>query len=73
MTSEYEMIDDYETIINYLYNNSEGFENKYALYTKNITYGYYDIVDLSTMSATDLIDLLERKPLYIKKEKDNAE
>ena len=66
----YEPIEDYETIIDCLYNNHGGYEDKYAIYVKNTILGcFYETVDIEKMSACELIYLLKRKPLYRKVEK----
>ena len=67
--SSFEKIDDYETIINYLFNNTGGYDNKYAIYRRNrVVPDMFDAVDISSMSACELIDTLERTALYRKVE-----
>ena len=65
--SEFEKIDDYETIINYLFNNTGGYDNRYAIYKRNrVVPDMFDVIDISSMSACELIDMLERTALYKK-------
>lgn len=65
--SSFEKIDDYETIINHLFNNTGGYDNEYAIYKRNRAVpDMFDVIDISSMSACELIDMLERTGLYKK-------
>lgn len=64
--NNFERVDDYDTIINYLFNNTGGYDNKYAIYRRNIVSDTFDVIDISSMSAYELIDTLARKALYKK-------
>ena len=64
---QYEQIDDYETILNCLYNNPNGYENKYTIYKRNnIISDIMEEVDVSSMRGEEVVDLIYRKPLYRK-------
>lgn len=63
----YEQIDDYEDILNCLYNNPNGVENRYTLYKRNnMVSDMMEEVDITSMSGEEVVELLYRKPLYIK-------
>ena len=63
----YEQIDDYETILNCLYNNPNGYENKYTIYKRNnIISDIMEEVDVSSMRGEEVVELIYRKPLYRK-------
>lgn len=63
----YEQVDDYEDILNCLYNNPNGVENRYTLYKRNgMVSDMMEEVDISSMSGEDVVDLIYRKPLYRK-------
>lgn len=65
--SSFEKIDDHETIINYLFNNTGGYDNEYAIYERNrVVHDMFNVIDISSMSACELIDMLERTALYKK-------
>ena len=63
----YEQIEDYEIILRRLYNNPNGYENKYTLYKRNgLVSDIMEEVDITSMSGEDVVELILRKPLYKK-------
>lgn len=63
----YEHIEDYELILRYLYNNPNGYENKYTLYKRNTFISdIMEEVDITSMSGEEVVELILRKPLYKK-------
>ena len=47
--------------------NTGGYDNKYAIYRRNrVVPDMFDAVDISSMSACELIDTLERTAVYRK-------
>ena len=66
---QYIQVDDYEIILRYLYNNPNGYENKYALYKRNTFISdIMEEVDITSMSGEEVVELVLRKPLYKKQE-----
>ena len=63
----YEEMEDYELILRYLYNNPNGYENKYTLYRRNtFASDIMEEVDITSMSGEEVVELILRKPLYKK-------
>ena len=66
---QYIQVDDYEIILRCLYNNPNGYENKYKLYKRNtFVSDIMEEVDITSMSGEEVVDLVIRKPLYKKQE-----
>ena len=64
---KYTKIDDLETILDYLYKNPNGFDNQYTIYRRNnYISDIMEVVDITSMSGEELVNLLYRIPLYIK-------
>ena len=60
-------VDDYEIILRRLYNNPNGYENRYTLYKRcNYASDVMEEVDISSMSGEEVVELLIRKQLYEK-------
>lgn len=65
----YTRIDDYEIILRRLYNNPNGWENKYTLYQRStFVSDLMREVDISSMSGEEVVELVLRTPLYIKEQ-----
>lgn len=63
----FKQIEDYELILRYLYNNPNGYENKYTLYRRNtFVSDIMEEVDITSMSGEEVVELVLRTPLYKK-------
>lgn len=66
---QFTRIDDYEIILRRLYNNPNGYENKYTLYERStFVSDLMREVDISSMSGEEVVELVLRTPLYIKEQ-----